>query len=187
MTDTDQPQPPAAAPGEEGDERSADCACCAQRWRASLIGADGLCHGCRSGSLIRERDEARAARDALRAALYWASVRLGICLGRMRACHEETGKHELLDEVEMFVAEARAALAAQPPAPAAAPPQLCKWCTNPVNPWPDDVCARCLENMASQAVRLAPAVETAATTFTSVEHTTSITPPATAEGDGEHE
>lgn len=46
----------------------------------------------------------------LRKALDLAATRLGICLGRMRACHEQTRMHALLDEVEMFVDEARASL-----------------------------------------------------------------------------
>lgn len=56
-----------------------------------------------------EAAEAEAAR--LRAALEVAAVRFGICAGRMRACHSETGNHELLDEVEMFASETRAILA----------------------------------------------------------------------------
>ena len=56
-----------------------------------------------------EAAEAEAAR--LREALEVAAVRFGICAGRMRACHSETGNHELLDEVEMFASETRAILA----------------------------------------------------------------------------
>ena len=41
------------------------------------------------------------------ASLKTASIRLEILTGRMRGCHEETGKHELLDEAEMFCEEAR--------------------------------------------------------------------------------
>lgn len=55
-------------------------------------------------------DEIRRLREALRL----AGIRLGICADRMRGCHEETGQHELLDEVEMFEAEARQALAQAP-------------------------------------------------------------------------
>ena len=51
----------------------------------------------------------------LERALELAAIRLGIAAGRMRACHEETGQHELLDEIEMFEAEARAALRATTP------------------------------------------------------------------------
>ncbi len=47
---------------------------------------------------------------ALRSALRLAAVRLEILTDRMRGCHAETGKHELLDEAEMFCREARAAL-----------------------------------------------------------------------------
>lgn len=46
----------------------------------------------------------------LRLALWYAAVRLEILTGRARACHEETGRHELLDEAESFCEEARAAL-----------------------------------------------------------------------------
>lgn len=48
-----------------------------------------------------------AKRKRLREALQLAAFRLEIAAGRMRACHEETGKHELLDEIELFVTEAR--------------------------------------------------------------------------------
>lgn len=65
----------------------------------------------RNAALARaEQAEAREA--VLREALRLAAVRLDICTGRMRGCHEKTGNHELLDEAEMFVSEARAALAA---------------------------------------------------------------------------
>ena len=46
----------------------------------------------------------------LEAALRLAATRLEILTGRMRGCHEETGKHELLDEAEAFCDEARKAL-----------------------------------------------------------------------------
>lgn len=49
--------------------------------------------------------------ERLREALRLAGIRLGICADRMRGCHEETGQHALLAEVEMFESEARAALA----------------------------------------------------------------------------
>ena len=39
------------------------------------------------------------------------SVRLEILTGRMRACHEETGRHELMAEAEAFVSEAKESLA----------------------------------------------------------------------------
>ena len=64
----------------------------------------------RNAALARaEAAEAEAAR--LREALEVAAVRFGICAGRMRACHSETGNHELLDEVEAFDVDARALLA----------------------------------------------------------------------------
>jgi hypothetical protein len=50
----------------------------------------------------------------LRRALETAAIRFDICAGRMRACHEETGNHELLAEVEMFAEEAREALRPTP-------------------------------------------------------------------------
>ena len=43
-------------------------------------------------------------------ALWLAGIRLEILTGRIRACHEETGAHELLDEAEMFCYEAKQAL-----------------------------------------------------------------------------
>lgn len=59
-----------------------------------------------------EREAALAARVAvLTRAMELAAVRLEILTSRMRACHEETGKHELLEEAEAFCREARAALA----------------------------------------------------------------------------
>jgi hypothetical protein len=63
--------------------------------------------------LIREAPAVPSATGEtarLRDALRLAAVRLEILTDRMRACHEETGKHELLDEAESFCAEARAAL-----------------------------------------------------------------------------
>jgi hypothetical protein len=61
-------------------------------------------------------DDARARADRaerggarLREALRLAAIRLEILTGRMRACHEETGNHELIEEAEMFVEEAKAA------------------------------------------------------------------------------
>lgn len=53
-----------------------------------------------------EREKVRVLREAL----WKAAVRLEILTGRMRGCHAETGRHELMDEAEMFCAEARAAL-----------------------------------------------------------------------------
>lgn len=52
--------------------------------------------------------EARKAK--LEYALELAATRLEILTGRMRACHAETGRHQLLDEAELFSAEAKAAL-----------------------------------------------------------------------------
>lgn len=48
--------------------------------------------------------------DEMRTALEKAAVRLEILTGRLRAC----GQHELMDEAEMFVYEARRALASAP-------------------------------------------------------------------------
>lgn len=45
-----------------------------------------------------------------RVALELAAIRLQIMEGRARGCHEETGNHELMEEAEMFTAEAREAL-----------------------------------------------------------------------------
>lgn len=56
-------------------------------------------------------EEVRRLRDAL----IRASVHLEILTGRMRACHEETGNHELLDEAEAFCAETRKALGEEKP------------------------------------------------------------------------
>lgn len=44
------------------------------------------------------------------AALKLSAVRLEILTGRLKACNEETGKHELIDEAESFCIEAREAL-----------------------------------------------------------------------------
>jgi hypothetical protein len=63
---------------------------------------DGAVARCGGPGICRDCKEEQA--------LIQAATRLEICLGRMRGCHEETGMHELLDEVEMFVAEAKAAL-----------------------------------------------------------------------------
>ena len=57
---------------------------------------------------------------ALRGALELAAVRLEILTGRMRACHQETGQHELLDEADSFCREAREATRITPSAAAAA-------------------------------------------------------------------
>ena len=57
-------------------------------------------------TLDAEREKVRVLREAL----WKAAVRLEILTGRMRGCHAETGRHELMDEAEMFCAEARAAL-----------------------------------------------------------------------------
>lgn len=51
--------------------------------------------------------------ERLEKALRLAATRLEILTGRMRACREETGQHELLSEAEAFCAEALEAL---PPA-----------------------------------------------------------------------
>lgn len=42
-------------------------------------------------------------------------TRMEILTGRMRACHEETGKHELLSEAEAFCEEAKIMIAAYKP------------------------------------------------------------------------
>jgi hypothetical protein len=54
-------------------------------------------------------DRERVAR--LEKDLELAAVRLQIAADRMRACHEKTGQHELLFEIDSFAEEARAALA----------------------------------------------------------------------------
>jgi hypothetical protein len=51
--------------------------------------------------------------ERLRRELELAAVRLEILTGRMRGCHEETGRHELIEEAEAFCVETRAALAAR--------------------------------------------------------------------------
>lgn len=66
------------------------------------------------------------AHDALLDGLRLAAVRLGILAARMRACHSETGRHELLHEADDFEAEARELIAeveagAVRPKPPAAP------------------------------------------------------------------
>lgn len=60
--------------------------------------------------LARRLNQAQVERMRLRNALRLAATRLDICLGRMRACHEKTGNHQLVDEVEMFVQQAQEAL-----------------------------------------------------------------------------
>lgn len=61
--------------------------------------------------LVAERTATLEARGrVLEEALRLAAVRLEILTSRMRGCHEETGKHALLGEAEMFCQEARAAL-----------------------------------------------------------------------------
>lgn len=55
----------------------------------------------------------------LRETLQMAGIRLGILVGRMQACHEDTGNHELMDEAVMFWTEARDATEKMPPPPAA--------------------------------------------------------------------
>lgn len=59
----------------------------------------------------KEIDFLLAERDKLKADLKVAAIRLEILTGRMRACHQTTGEHALLFEAEMFVLEAKAALA----------------------------------------------------------------------------
>lgn len=58
-------------------------------------------------NMINENEKLKSVNKDLCEALRIVTIRLEICLGRMRRCHEETGKHELLDEVEMFVDEAK--------------------------------------------------------------------------------
>lgn len=59
---------------------------------------------------IRENARLRERVAALELSMRLAATRMDILVGRMRGCHEMTGMHELLDEAEMFVQEARAAL-----------------------------------------------------------------------------
>lgn len=49
--------------------------------------------------------------ERYREALSLAATRLEILTGRARGCHEETGRHELLEEAEGFCIEARQSLA----------------------------------------------------------------------------
>ena len=57
---------------------------------------------------------AQSARiSELESAMKLAAIRMEILVDRMRGCHEETGKHQLLDEAQMFVDEAKAALKGQ--------------------------------------------------------------------------
>lgn len=60
----------------------------------------------KAAAQARFNEAARELREAMRT----ATVRLNILVGRMRACHLETGKHELLSEAEAFHAEAVEAL-----------------------------------------------------------------------------
>ncbi len=62
-----------------------------------------------NGALTVALECEKEKRNELVRALELAGIRLGILTARMRACHEETGMHALLDEAEMFCAEARAA------------------------------------------------------------------------------
>lgn len=61
-------------------------------------------------NLAPSRDAALADNERLRGALKRASIHLSILTGRMRACHEETKRHELIEEAEGFCAEAVEAL-----------------------------------------------------------------------------
>ena len=71
---------------------------------------DRMTHRIYKAALTWARARYGATEAALRGALELAAVRLEILTGRMRACHQETGKHELMDEAESFCREARAAL-----------------------------------------------------------------------------
>ena len=59
-------------------------------------------------AIVFEHNVGLDAYEALRT----AAVRLVILTGRMRGCHEETGKHELMEEADMFCAEAKKAVEA---------------------------------------------------------------------------
>ena len=85
----------------------------------SVIGANlrscditpaGATRFAKSNDRLRTIATLRAKLATAVGALEWAAVRLEILTGRMRACHQETGKHELLDEAEAFCGEARSAL-----------------------------------------------------------------------------
>lgn len=57
-----------------------------------------------------QRDEVAVERDRLLGALRSAAVRLEILTSQMRACREETGSHNLIEDAERFAEEAQAAL-----------------------------------------------------------------------------
>ena len=75
-----------------------------------------IAHACNT-YYTREAQHLSALRtiEQLREALKAAAIRLGILTGRMRSCHQETGKHELLEEAEDFEREAWAALGVRLP------------------------------------------------------------------------
>jgi hypothetical protein len=58
--------------------------------------------------IVADRRRVRELSEALRL----AGIRLQIAADRMRACHEDTGQHELLSEIDSFAQEAREALGA---------------------------------------------------------------------------
>jgi hypothetical protein len=71
---------------------------------SDCISAAGAAHG------IEPCVTHQAKLAAYHRALEMAAVRLEILTGRMRACREETGQHDLIDEAEAFCLEARADL-----------------------------------------------------------------------------
>lgn len=85
----------------------------AMKWR-SIVETKRMCLQYPNHPAFVEHAKVYLAVDArlrhLERELEHAAVRLEILTGRMRACHEETGNHGLLDEAEMFCKEARAAL-----------------------------------------------------------------------------
>lgn len=64
--------------------------------------AEGNKHSCINDEVACQERAIGIAKYALKL----CKVRLEILTGRMRGCHEETGKHELLDEAQMFCDEA---------------------------------------------------------------------------------
>lgn len=62
-------------------------------------------------SLVERTRTLEALNAELLAALELAAVRLEILTARLRGCHEETGRHQLLPEAEAFCLEARTTIA----------------------------------------------------------------------------
>jgi hypothetical protein len=72
-----------------------------------------LCDDCKVEDLELKNTQLTKRVAELENALKTAAIRMEILTGRMRGCHEETGKHELLDEAEAFCKEAREVLGTQ--------------------------------------------------------------------------